>query len=283
MSTKKVVTSMIGLVLLYVPYMSFAQCNAKIDKVEHIFDNFEQYYSLQTTDAKKQLRISVVDDEKCQLHIILKSENQGKLKGVFQTIAYRYSSNAQQLLSSSISRLEFIDSKAEIELLIPSGTPVKAGIYKDRLQVELYDQNNNFLDELQLDIDTNIAPRTNLSVLGYNTLSSTISLGELTPRQTYSMLPSLQIVTNSDVKLRISSDNKGKLVHSIYKHRYDIDYYLDMAGNELHLSQDIEQAYSYNGQTVFLLPLRIHLADFREQAAGEYSDTIRFQISPLNY
>lgn len=283
MLTKKVVNSMIGWVLLYLPYMCFAQCNAKIDKVEHIFDNFDQYYSLQTTDAKKQLRISVVDDEECQLHVILKSENQGRLKGVFQNIAYRYSSNAQQLLSSSISRLEFIDSKAEIELLIPSGTPVKAGIYKDRLQVKLYDQNNNFLDELQLDIDTNIAPRTNLSVLGYNTLSSTISLGELTPRQTYSMLPSLQIVTNSDVKLRVSSDNKGKLVHSIYKHRYDIDYYLDMAGDELHLSQDIEQVYSYNGQTVFLLPLRIHLSDFREQAAGEYSDTIRFQISPLNY
>lgn len=274
---------MIGLVLFFVTNICVAQCSAKIDKVEHVFDNFDQYHSLQTTDAKKQLRISVVDDEKCQPYIVLKSENQGKLKGIFQSIAYRYSSNAQQLLSSSIIRLELIDSKAELELLIPSGTPVKAGVYRDRLQINLYDKNNSLLDELQLNIDTNITPRTNLSVLGYNTLSNTISLGELTPRQTYSMLPSLQVVTNSDVKLRVSSDNKGKLVHSIYNHRYAIDYYLDLAGNELQLSQDIEQIYSYDGQTVFLLPLRIHLADFKEQAAGEYSDVIRFQISPLNY
>jgi hypothetical protein len=283
MSTKKAVTTMIGLVLFFVTNICVAQCSAKIDKVEHIFDNFDQYHSLQTTDAKKQLRISVVDDEKCQPYIVLKSENQGKLKGIFQSIAYRHSSNAQQLLSSSIIRLELIDSRAELELLIPSGTPVKAGIYRDRLQINLYDKNNSLLDELQLNIDTNITPRTNLSVLGYNTLSNTISLGELTPRQKYSMVPSLQVVTNSDVKLRVSSDNKGKLVHSIYNHRYAIDYYLDLAGNELQLSQDIEQIYSYDGQTVFLLPLRIHLADFKEQAAGEYSDVIRFQISPLNY
>jgi hypothetical protein len=283
MSTKKAVTTMIGLVLFFVTNICVAQCSAKIDKVEHIFDNFDQYHSLQTTDAKKQLRISVVDDEKCQPYIVLKSENQGKLKGIFQSIAYRHSSNAQQLLSSSIIRLELIDSRAELELLIPSGTPVKAGVYRDRLQINLYDKNNSLLDELQLNIDTNITPRTNLSVLGYNTLSNTISLGELTPRQKYSMVPSLQVVTNSDVKLRVSSDNKGKLVHSIYNHRYAIDYYLDLAGNELQLSQDIEQIYSYDGQTVFLLPLRIHLADFKEQAAGEYSDVIRFQISPLNY
>lgn len=283
MSIKKAVTTMIGLVLFFVTNICVAQCSAKIDKVEHIFDNFDQYHSLQTTDAKKQLRISVVDDEKCQPYIVLKSENQGKLKGIFQSIAYRHSSNAQQLLSSSIIRLELIDSRAELELLIPSGTPVKAGVYRDRLQINLYDKNNSLLDELQLNIDTNITPRTNLSVLGYNTLSNTISLGELTPRQTYSMLPSLQVVTNSDVKLRVSSDNKGKLVHSIYNHRYAIGYYLDLAGNELQLSQDIEQIYSYDGQTVFLLPLRVHLADFKEQAAGEYSDVIRFQISPLNY
>ncbi|XQF93388.1 hypothetical protein ACOBV9_05350 [Pseudoalteromonas espejiana] len=229
------------------------------------------------------MRISIVDDEKCQPYILLKSENQGRLKGLFQSIPYSYSSNAQQLLRSSIIRLEFIDSKAELELLISSGVPIKAGIYKDRLHINLYDKNNNLLDERQLDIDTDIIPRTNISVLGYNTSSNTISLGELTPRKTYSMLPSLQVVTNSDVKLRVSSENRGKLVHSIYKNRYAIHYNLDLDGNEFHLNQSLEKIYSYDGQTMLLLPLRIHLEDFKDQAAGEYSDVIRFQISPLNY
>ena len=149
--------------------------------------------------------------------------------------------------------------------------------------MKLYDQGSKLLDEREYSIQENIAPRTSLSVLGYNTFSNTINLGELIPSKEYTMLPSLQVVTNSDVQLSVSSDNNGKLIHSLYRDKYAINYYLDMAGDELHLSQDIEQVYSYNGQTVFLLPLRIHLSDFREQAAGEYSDTIRFQISPLNY
>jgi hypothetical protein len=283
MYNKKLITLMSSVALLFVTHFSYGQCNARLNKVEHIFDNFDQYHALQKVDAKKQLRFHVINDEQCQLHIILSSENQTQLRGAFQTIAYQFRSNAQQLLSSSTSRLPLIDSKAEVELFIRAGVPVKSGVYSDRLQIKLYDKNKQLLDERQLDIETQIAPRTSLSVLGYNTFAHTINLGELTPRQTYTMLPSLQVVTNSDIKLRVSSDNKGKLIHSLYQQQYAIDYSLDMAGNWLTLSQDTQHTFSYEGQTVFLLPLKIQLADFKEQAAGKYSDTIRFQISPLHY
>lgn len=283
MSIKYIITLISGLALLIVPCISHAQCDGQLGKVEHVFDDFDQYHALQKVDAKKQLRVNVINDEQCELHIILSSENQAQLRGIFQSIAYQFRSNAQQLLSSSISHLQLIDSKADVELFIPAGTPVKAGLYTDRLQIKLYDQNKQLLDERQFDIETQIAPRTSLSVLGYNTFAHTINLGELIPRQTYTMLPSLQVVTNSDIKLRVSSDNKGKLIHSLYKQRYAIDYNLNIAGNWLSLSQDTQHKFSFEGKTVFLLPLKIQLANFKEQAAGEYKDTIRFQISPLHY
>ena len=283
MSIKHTITLISGLALLIVPCISYAECDGLLGKVEHIFDDFEQYHALQKVDAKKQLRVNVINDEQCQLHIILSSENQAQLRGAFQSIAYQFRSNAQQLLSSSISRLQLIDSTVEVELFIPAGTPVKSGLYTDRLQIKLYDQNKQLLDERQLDIETQIAPRTSLSVLGYNTFAHTINLGGLTPGQTYTMLPSLKVVTNSDIKLRVSSDNKGKLIHSLYKQKYAIDYSLELAGNWLNLSQDTQHTFSYEGQTVFLFPLKIQLANFKEQAAGEYKDTIRFQISPLHY
>ena len=263
MYTKQTVTFISGLALLLLPYISYAQCDARLDNIDHLFDDFDQYHALQKVDAKKQLRINVINDEQCQLHIILTSENQAQLRGAFQSIAYQFRSDTQQLVSSSISRLQLVESTAEVKLLIPSGTPVKAGLYTDRLQIKLYDQNNQLLDERQL--------------------ANTINLGELIPLQEYAMLPSLQVVTNSDIQLRVSSDNKGKLVHSMYQQQYAIDYNLDLAGNWLGLAQDTNKTFSYAGQTVFLLPLKIQLADFQEQAAGEYSDTIRFQISPLNY
>ncbi|XQF93387.1 hypothetical protein ACOBV9_05345 [Pseudoalteromonas espejiana] len=59
MSTKKTVTSIIGLALFFVPNICFAQCSAKINKVEHVFDNFDQYHSLQTTDAKNSCELAL--------------------------------------------------------------------------------------------------------------------------------------------------------------------------------------------------------------------------------
>lgn len=283
MYTKHIKTLMSGLALLLISHVSYAQCNARLDKVDHIFDDFNQYHALQKVDAKKKLRINVINDQQCQLHILLSSENQTQLRGAFQTIAYQFRSNAQQLIGSSVRRLPLINSAADVELLIPSGTPVKAGLYTDRLKIKLYNQSNQLLDERRLDIETKIAPRASLSVLGYNTFASTINLGELIPQQTYTMLPSLQVVTNSDIKLDVSSDNKGKLIHSLYKQQYAIDYNLNIAGNWLSLSQDTQHKLSFEGQTVFLLPLKIQLADFKELAAGEYKDTIRFQVSPLHY
>ena len=283
MYTKQKLKFISGLVLLFLPLISYAQCNARLDKVEHIFDDFDQYHALQKVDAKKQLRINVVNDAQCQLHIILSSENHAQLRGDSQHISYVFSSNAQQLLSSSTTRLQLIESAADIELLIPAGTPVKAGLYTDRLQIKLFDQNSLLLDERQLDIETAIAPRTSISVLGYNTFAHTINLGELIPQHEYTMLPSLQVVTNSDIKLRVSSDNNGRLLHNLYQQKYAIDYNLSIAGNWLSLSQETQQSFSYTGQTVFLLPLKVQLANFKELAAGEYSDTIRFKISPLNY
>ena len=149
--------------------------------------------------------------------------------------------------------------------------------------MKLYDQGSKLLDEREYSIQENIAPRTSLSVLGYNTFSNTINLGELIPSKEYTMLPSLQVVTNSDVQLSVSSDNNGKLIHSFYRDKYAINYSLDLAGSWLQLDNLSQHKFTYSGQTVYLLPLKIQLNDFERQAAGEYSDTIRFQISPLNY
>ncbi|MBH0037743.1 hypothetical protein [Pseudoalteromonas sp. SWN166] len=283
MYNKKVSLLLGGLALFIFTPLIHAQCAARFDKVEHIFDDFESYHALQQVDAKKELRVSVINDESCQLHMVLTSENQTQLQGQFQSVPYQIKSTQSQLISTSSLRLNFIESSTTLTLLIPSGTPIKSGMYTDRLQMKLYDQGNKLLDEREYNIEESIAPRTSLSVLGYNTFSNTINLGELIPGKEYTMLPSLQVVTNSDIQLSVSSDNNGKLIHSLYKDKYAINYSLDLAGSWLELNNVSKHKFSYSGQTVYLLPLKIQLDDFERQAAGEYSDIIRFQISPLNY
>lgn len=260
-----------------------AQCTAKFDKVDHIYDDFESYHALQKVDAKKELRISILNNENCKPYLVLTSENQVQLKGQFQSVAYQIKSSQSYAIGSTSLKANFNDSSVTLILLIPPGTPVKAGIYSDRLQLKLYSSDNQLLDELEYNIEENITPKTSLSLLGYNTFANTINLGELISGNDYSMLPSLQVVTNSDIQVSVRSDNNGKLVHNLYKDKYAINYSLEFAGNRLDLSNISKHKFSYSGKTVFLLPLKVKLDDFKRQAAGEYSDVIRFQISPLNY
>ena len=283
MFNKKIVFFFWVGVLSILPQIAHAHCSAKFDQIVHIYDDFENYHALQQVDAKKELLISVVNRENCQLHAILSSENQAQLKGEFQSFPYQIKSERSQLFGSSSLKFDFIENAAKLTLMIVSGTPVKAGRYNDRLTLKLYDKDNQLLDESDYRIEENITPKTSLSVLGYSTSANTINIGELIPGKVYNMLPSLQVVTNSDIKLSLSSENNGKLVHSEFKNKYAINYSLNFAGNWLSLNRLSNINLSYNGQTVFLLPLKIQLSDFERQAAGEYTDTIRFQISPLNF
>jgi len=260
-----------------------AQCDAKLDTITHIYDDFQNYRAFQSTDAKKELKINVIDGENCQLYMTITSENLGRLTGAFQHIEYQIKNNDNALINSSISRSNFIDSSTNITLIIPAGTQAKSGSYSDRLEMELYDSNNILLDERQFDVGINIAASTSISVLGYNAFANTVNLGELVSGQVYQMLPSLQVVTNSDIQLQVSSENKGTLQHSFYKEKYAINYNMSLSGQWIELKQVTHHKFSYTGETFFLLPLKVQLDNFERLAAGEYTDTIRFQISPLNY
>ncbi|MGB3599024.1 MAG: hypothetical protein WBA03_01530 [Marinomonas sp.] len=283
MYTKKLPLWIVSVVFLGFSHIAYADCTAKIGAIKHLSDDFENYYAQQANDAKKRLHIDVQDSKNCQLHMVLTSKNQNRLKGQFQTIPYYVKSDVQQTISSSVTRLNLVDSSVDIELLIRAGTPVKAGDYSDRLELKLYDRNNNLLDEREFAIKENILPRTSLSVVGYNSSSNVINLGELVSGREYNMLPTFKVVTNADVQLSISSENKGHLIHTLYKKKYAIDYYLSLEGGRLNLLGETKRTFAYKGQTVFLLRLGMQLGEFQRQAAGEYSDTIRFHVAPLNY
>ncbi|MEL0636903.1 MULTISPECIES: hypothetical protein [Marinomonas] len=283
MYTKNIGILLSSLVFVFLSQAAQAGCNAKINNIKNIYDDFGSYQAEQQSDAKKRLNISVSDIKNCQLHLLISTTNLNQLKGQFQAVPYYIKSDTQQKISSSMTRINLVGSSANVDLLIPSGTPVKAGEYSDTLKIKLYDESNKLLDERQFDIQENIQPSTSLSILGYNADSNSVNLGVLVSGKEYNMLPTLKVVTNSDVKLSVSSENKGKLLHEIYKKQYFIDYLLNIDGKNVDLANGYQRKFSYSGRTVFLLKLKLRLEQFNRQAAGEYSDTIRFHVSPLNY
>ncbi|WP_421855000.1 hypothetical protein [Marinomonas sp.] len=269
--------------LLIIPQYVIAQCDAKIGEIRHLYDDFESYYSSQKSPARKEIRVSIINDNDCNAYMLLSTENQSQLKGQFQSIDYQIRSDSQKLILPLNTRFTFIDSATNINLFIPVGTIVRAGKYTDRFVLKLFGDNNALLDEKYVEIQEDMPARASLSILGYNARSSNVYLGELIPNKEYNMLPTFKVTTNTDVKLHIFSDNKGELRHRIYKTKYAIGYFLSLDGEIVNLKQDYNRVFSYNGRNDFLMDLKVRLDDFRNQAAGEYTDVLRFQISPLNY
>ncbi|RBP82582.1 hypothetical protein EBI01_07905 [Marinomonas rhizomae] len=271
-----------GIFLLTLPEYVIAQCDARIGEVRHIYDDFESYYSSQPNPARKKIRIDLVNGD-CGAYIILNTSNQFQLRGQFQSIKYQVKSESGNLVYPSSSRFDFVDLSADINLFIPVGTIARAGIYTDNFFIKLFDKNDNLLDEKNFEIQENITPRASISILGYNSHSSQVYLGELVPGKEYNMLPSFKIITNTDVKLNVFSENRGELRHSVYKNKYSISYLLDLDGEWIKLKQNYSRFFSYNSKNDFFITLKMRLEYFKNQAAGEYSDILRFQISPLNY
>lgn len=271
------------IIFLMLPQYVIAQCDAKIGEIRHIYDDFESYYSSKPSPVRKELRINLVDDNNCNAYMILTTENQYQLKGQFQSINYHIKNNSQSLIFPSRARFIFIDSVADINLFIPVGTIVKAGVYTDNLIIKLFDENDALLDEKYFEIQEDIIARASMSILGYNSHSSNVYLGELIPRKEYSMLPSFKVITNTDVKLTVLSENRGELRHNVYKTRYTVGYLINLDGEWVDLKQNYSKVFSYNKRNDFFISLKMQLDDFKNQAAGEYTDILRFQISPLNY
>ena len=122
-----------------------------------------------------------------------------------------------------------------------------------------------------------------LSFLGYNSANTSIDLGELIPQKEYSLLPSLQVVANTDITMTIWSEHNGKLIHELYQSSYAINYSLALTGDYVELNHAMKRRFLFTKQTDFLIPLKIKLTAFSNQAAGQYQDTIRFQVSPQAY
>ncbi|SHG42540.1 hypothetical protein SAMN02745753_03916 [Marinomonas polaris DSM 16579] len=272
-----------GMIFLMLPQYVIAQCDARIGEIRHLYDDFESYYSSQPSPARKEFRINLVNDNNCNAYMILTTENQYRLKGQFQYIKYQIRSNNQNFILPSRARFNFVDSTADIDLLIPVGAVVRAGAYTDNLLIKLFDDNNTLLDEKYVEIQEDIISRASISILGYNSHSSNVYLGELIPSKEYSMLPSFKVITNTDVRLNVYSENRGELRHGVYKAKYAISYFINLDGEWVSLKQNYSRVFSYNRKDDFFINLKMRIDDFKKQAAGEYTDILRFQISPLNY
>lgn len=261
--------------------VSWADCHVEIEKVELEIDNLSNYHSLMTHKPKMQFKAYFDGiSENCFGYLTLNSQNNFQLKSVTRAIPYTITFSDSPYTGLALRQTQ---SKRKIDLVLDASTVVKSGKYKDVILLQLKDRHNRVLDEYEMVLDISIEPYLNVSLLGFHSTHSVVNLGELLPNKEYSTLPSIKLVTNSDIVIKVNSDNKGSLFHQVFKNKYTIDYTLALASNLIDLKQQSVQHFSFVEKMEYILPVKIKMSDFKEQPAGLYSDTIRFEISPLNY
>ncbi len=283
MYIKRILSVALLINALFYTSACFGQCSAKIQRIEHLFDNLQDYQTLQNQDAEKQIKVIIEGDTSCSYYLQVSSENNQQLRGQYQHIPYFIGNSSSIFNNSPVNNLAISDNTTDLRFVIAKGSIARAGQYQDTVKLVLKSQFHEVVDELDYDLDVSIPTHVALSFLGYNSANTSIDLGELIPQKEYSLLPSLQVVANTDITMTIWSEHNGKLIHELYQSSYAINYSLALTGDYVELNHAMKRRFLFTKQTDFLIPLKIKLAAFSNQAAGQYKDTIRFQVSPQVY
>lgn len=107
---------------------------------------------------------------------------------------------------------------------------------------------------------------------------ATIDLGELTEGRR-ALGASLYVLSTRGYAIGVSSDNQGKL--RLASTDWSIPYALALGSEEVNLVQGDEVRVVSRRPRIDDYPLSIQIGDTSNRRAGEYSDTLRFTISPF--
>ncbi|MND67179.1 hypothetical protein D3C80_585860 [compost metagenome] len=107
---------------------------------------------------------------------------------------------------------------------------------------------------------------------------ATIDLGELTEGRR-ALGASLYVLSTRGYAIGVSSDNQGKL--RLAATDWSIPYGLALGSEEVNLVQGDEVRVASRRPRVDDYPLSIQIGDTSNRRAGEYTDTLRFTISPF--
>lgn len=169
------------------------------------------------------------------------------------------------------------------KLIIPTGQSARSGMYTTNLDAVF--THNNFTQadtRAQIPLSVYVEASVQANFVGVTRAENSggvsyFQLGELVPGMVRSV--GLQLRANTDVDIEVSTENQGRLVNQDYGDSF-IPYALSVGGESVDLSGGgrlaLPSSVSPQGQTS---PINIQISDFRQAAAGNYTDTILVRIS----
>lgn len=264
------------LALAALPSTAQQSCTDMQLHIEELSDTLASYRSQSTAQASYRLRITPRQHQECEFQLSLHSQQQFRLHGGKARLSYDVHNDQGQALAMPI-HVRGAQSTI-INLKLRRQQPAPAGFYEDTLLITGHFQGQR-VTQANVVVDTHLPQRFSLTWLGHNARQASVNLGELRSNKEYHHLPSLQVRSNTDLRLLMRSQNQGYLLHDTQKPAWRIGYSLAVAGRWYDL-QHARQLPIAAQQSTQLLPLAIRLQDFERQVAGRYSDIIYFRVEP---
>ena len=171
-------------------------------------------------------------------------------------------------------------------MLIDDNSVLEAGDYQTTVQVTALDEaGEQIAPPILIELFINAIPRAEIYVAGaassFGNLPAVDTVRLVKDGNTASGRAIVQIRSNSDVLIEVSSENGGKLVHDTAPD-LTINYQLSLDGEVVPLASPSQlqksPERSLAGEN---LPLDVILTeDLSKKFAGRYRDIVRFEISP---
>lgn len=167
-------------------------------------------------------------------------------------------------------------------LLVQPGQEGVSGTYRSTIDAVFTPAGSNDETVTTVRLAARVIPVVQANFVGVSRSSgnggaSLVNLGEIEPGMRRSL--GIQLRSNTDVDVSISSEHHGKLVRR-GRGRGSIGYQIDIAGASVDLTaQDsivLPTSVRRNGLTSRIV---IQIDDFKDAPAGRYADTILFRIS----
>jgi len=274
---------------------SFSRCELAISEVtqrtRHKYDPLSHYDYLQPVE----LKIRNVGSKRCSGSIGFEtSTGSGALKGPsgeslnyilvgehnLNRILFNPQRQSQTRLSINLKAGRSVQFNPR--LYIPRGQSATSGQYESQIDAVYQGRNDNFQKRIPFHFGVHVRASIQANFVGVDRLRNNgrygaIKLGELNPglRRTFG----LQLRSNSQVDVSISSENHGELAHRSMAN-VAIGYNLRIAGHDIDLSNKDEiilpADLSQNGLTN---SIDVELDDYGNAPAGRYSDIIHVRVS----
>ncbi|MBE1275891.1 hypothetical protein [Enterovibrio baiacu] len=277
------------LLVLYLPASVAEECNASILDLKPVLStNTYDVFSSASYPLKKQYALTTSIPEDCAVDIVIEVDDGANALRSHSLAEMRFEFYAQTgRLEAGKWRftLNSHQHNTVFELRFPNAQWLEAAEYSGMLKATLYQENSVMeQDQSALRIATRVVPSARIQFYGLTQRHYNLDLGSLKTNKIINYAPRLWVESTAPYTLSAESQFDGKLRHQSQNPKWDLDYMMRIASEEIALDGGNSEWRSNVSTEGTPLPIQIIIGNTERKAGGRYSDTVHIHVEPdLSY